>query len=237
MKRSLHARRLLLKLAIVLAIAIPVVIQGEVIYLKDGSAMRGKVIKLTTDSVYFETSFGSRVWLPREKIDRIDFGDSVRVNAPAGPAAQASGIGMLALRFKDDKVTSKISIHLKNGWDEHVRANWIVQTLTVGRETLFTYVDTTMDKTIRQGSDTEIKNNARLQDILIEVPSGTYNCMLTVRNAGGDEFDSAFVDRVDMTMVIDNVEIVPDRTTTIEVGIKKSGFLKMGGKSMYVGAQ
>ena len=68
-------------------VLLPALTQSEVLYLKDGSSIQGKLKRLVNDTLYFETSFGSSIRVPREQVVRIDFADSPTIQPPGAGAA------------------------------------------------------------------------------------------------------------------------------------------------------
>jgi hypothetical protein len=215
-------------IALVLAI-LPAVLQGEILVLKDGSELKGRIVSIQGDTLVFEPSFGGTISIHRDKIARIIYDESgERAVVPA--EKKVSGSGVLKLVFDQNKLTSKVAVtqKLKSHKDEVIRANWIEQLVIVGTDTVFSRVDTTMDKTVYKGHERLYKNNVKLEDVQVPVKAGIHRCVLVVRNTGAQSHADVFDEGpLELTLSFDTVNIAPDQTTTLKVGIKK-GFLRMG---------
>jgi hypothetical protein len=213
------------------ALIVPVILQSAIVYLKDGSELRGEVVSFEGDTLVFDPSFGGRLKIYREDILRLIFDESTDPGPPtaAKPAAQV-GPGSISIVFKHDKVNSKIAVKNKTKSRERelVIANWIQQLLIVGSDTVYSQIDTTMDKTIYKGHEKELKNTIHLEDIRAKVDAGVYKCVVVVRNLGADDYESEFREGpLDMVLVFETVGIYTNQTTTLQVAIKK-GFMRMG---------
>jgi len=215
---------------------VPAIIHGEILQLKDGSEIRGKIVVLRGDTLTFAPAFGGEIRVYRGDIARIVFDESFEPRGePAAKAAAATGAGTISLVFKDDKVTSKLKVRNKSKQveKEMVRGNWIEQTLVVGPDTVFTRVDTTMEKTIYKGHDKVFKNTIGLENIQAVVEAGVYRCVLIVRNLGSETYKGDFEEGpLDMSLEFGTVSVMPGQTTPLKVGIKK-GFLKLGSPQFY----
>jgi hypothetical protein len=226
--------RLVLMAVIIAAIVVPAILQGEVLYLKDGSEIRGRIEAFGADTLVFAPSFGGRIHVFRGDIVRIVFDETA---APAKTVVTpAEAPGTISLTFKDDKVTSKIAVKSsqKSREAELVRANWIQQIFVVGRDTVFTSIDSTMDKTIYSGHEKEFKNTMELEDVQVVVAEGVYRCVLIVRNLGADEFEDSFNEGpIEMRLEFETVGSIANQTTTLRAGIKK-GFLRSGSPRFYL---
>jgi hypothetical protein len=223
------------------AVCLPALIHGEILYLKDGSSIRGTVVAIAGDTLTFDTSFGSRIKIARAKIARIVWSENGKdsqgsvVPPVRGGQQPAGGEGYLSIVFKDNKVSSKVAIHMKKDEAAVARANWIVQTLIALGDTAFSAIDSVTDKTVYKGHDKILKNTAELQDMKIRVPAGMHHFVVSVRNRGmkGADEDELFDDGpLDMTLELENVQIFPDRTTRIYLGINK-GRLRLGRPRLY----
>ena len=210
-------RRLIVTL-LGLALLIPVLSLGEVLYLKDGSTLKGKLLRVEEDVLVFKTSFGAEVRIDREKIARLIFSDSLATLTPAPVPVAASGPGSLMVAFEDVKVSSKISVHRGKDLEGLLRANWIKTSLIVNGQEAWAKIDSTVDKKIRYGPDTHYKNVAEASNIKIGLPAGQYQCEAILRNVGLDDYKDSFVDRpVDYSIILSNVVIRPNETTVIQL--------------------
>jgi hypothetical protein len=215
-------------LACVLA---PALGRGDTVRLRDGSTLRGHVVRMVADTLLFRLSFGGEVRVPRERIVWIDLTDSARVvESPVaatptlGAVSSPDDSGEVAVTFKDRKLSSKIVITKKKDWDGHVRANWIVQTLLVDGEEVHTVVDSVMDKTIYKGPDRILKNDVELVDLLALVPAGPHQCAVLVRNYGADTYRERFDGNplhVEFTV---DVQVYGGRETRLHLGLDRGRF-------------
>jgi hypothetical protein len=227
-----HAMRrpVVFALAMILVI-VPAILQSAILYLKDGSELRGEVVSFEGDTLVFAPSFGGRLNIYRGDILRLVFDEADdRGPGPAAKPAEQSGSGWVSVVFKDDKVTSKIAItnKTKSRETELARANSIQQLLIVGADTVFSRVDTTTDKTVYKGHEKELKNTIRLEDMKGKVEAGVYSCRVVVRNIGAEFYEREFREGpLDLVLEYETVTVQPNRTTTLRVGISK-GFMRMG---------
>lgn len=217
-----------------LVMMIPAAVPGEVVKLKDQSTVRGRLVEVAGDSLVFKTAFGT-LHFHRNQVVSIVFDDSVEaavLSAPTSAAAPAeatpAGNGRIEVVFKDRELSSKIKIHLKKDWDEHVRANHILVELVVDGRVAYSMADTTMDKTINKGHTTELKNDIELADFGVAVTSGLHHAKVVVRNRDVTTYREDFVgEPLDMVVPFDNLEIRPGEVYRLDVGISR-GKLKMG---------
>lgn len=225
--------------ALVCAFLLPALAAGEVVRLRDGSAMRGRLIAIEGDSLTFRLSVGPRMKIHRSQVLSIAFDDSLGSASLTGTAPGAAalpatrGVGTITVSFKDKNISSKISIDKKKQWDEHVRSNHIVVQLVVNGNAVYTVVDSTMDKTIYKGHTTQIKNDALLTDFKVEVPAGIHQCEVVIRNFDEvtfrDDFDP---EPLHAALVLDEFEVRAGGGARIEVGLDK-GTLKLGKTKLY----
>lgn len=226
--------RLILLAVVIAAIVVPAILQGEVLYLKDGSEIRGRIESFGVDTLIFAPSFGGRIHVHRGDIVRIVF-DETAAPAKQG-AAVSAGPGTISLMFKDMSVTSKIAVKSgqKTNEAELIRANWIQQIFVVGPDTVYSSIDSTMEKTIYSGHEKEFKNTIELEDVQAVVDEGVYRCVLIVRNLGADEFGNSFSQGpIEMRLDFETVGAYANQTTTLKAGIKK-GFLRSGTPRFYL---
>jgi hypothetical protein len=218
-------------------LTIPAILQSEVVYLKDGSEIRGKLVSCAGDTLTFEPSFGGRIHIHRSDVVQIVFDESKaarHVGAETEPVAE--GPGVIKITFKDDKLNSKIAVtrKSKNTEAEIIRANWIEQLLIVEGDTVYSRVDSTMDKTINKGHEKLYKNTIELDDMSAELEAGIHACVVVIRNLGTGTFDGDFDEGpLDLTLTFETVGLYPNRTTQLRVGIKK-GFMRMGKPKLYL---
>ena len=247
-KNNISARkpsgfRLLLAVWIGLAavMSTPGQLHPEVLYLKDGSAIRGSVVGLVGDTLTFDPSFGGRMRIARSLIAGIVFSETATSlpsltgeRAPdRSAAAEADERGYVAVSFKDRGVSSKVVVENKADEAHLLRANWIVQALIVDGDTVFSDVDTTMDKTIYKGHVRLYKNDTELKDIKVPLEPGVHHCVVVAASNGGGwenvEFEKG---PLDLGLNLDNVQVFPGRVTRVEVGMKKGRF-RLGKPEFY----
>jgi hypothetical protein len=197
----------------------------------------GKIVAFAGDTLTFEPSFGGVIRVHRDNIATILFDESKRPaagNTAVKPAGD-EGPGFISITFKDDKLTTKAKVtnKTKTREAEIVRSNWIEQLLIVGGDTLYSRIDTTIDKTIYKGHEKQFKNTIRLEDMKAEVPAGVYRCKVVVRNVGAildeNDFDEG---PLDLVLEFEKVGVHAKQTTSLAVGIKK-GFMRSGQPRLY----
>jgi hypothetical protein len=218
---------------ILLALLLPAAAPGEVVRLKDQTTVRGRLVQVAGDTLVFRSAFGT-LRFHRDQVVSIVFADSAQtaifppVPGASAVPAQPAGMGRIEVVFKDRDLSSKIAIELKKNWDARVASNHIVVELLLDGRAVYTAVDTTMDKDIRQGHTTVMKNQIELADFGVDVPSGLHHAKLVVRNADVVTFRKDFdPEPLDLVLTFDNVEIRPGEIFRADVRISK-GKLKMG---------
>lgn len=226
--------------AVFALVALPALLQGETLHLRDGSKLQGTVRAFRQDTLFFTTSFGSEIQVPRSQIVSIIFdeeGASRKVFPPPGQPTgmgQSTGVGSLMVQWKDEDLTSKIKAVSRKDFTEYQRANWIVQALIVDGDTVYSHVDSTMDKRIYKGRDQVFKNEIKLRTMRAGLAAGQHQAVVVVHNVGWRDYEESFVSEpLRLVLTLDNVAIHPDRVTTYYVGIKR-GKLKLGKPRLYV---
>lgn len=223
--------------AMIVLFLLPALASGEVVRLRDGSTLRGRLVSVDGDSLVFRLAVGPRITLHRSQVTGIDFDDAggvpvtgqAAVPTPAAPA----GRGTIYVSFKDRKISSKISIEHKRDWDGHERSNAIVTELLLDGAVVYSVIDSTTDKRIYKGHTTQLRNDATLEDFSVEVPAGVHQCELIIRNADEETYHDDFDDKpLHSALVLDELEVPAGRGARIEVGIDK-GTLKMGTARLY----
>jgi hypothetical protein len=232
-------RRVALCLCALALFSMPVLVASEVLHLKDGSTLKGKVVSFVADTLVFEPSVGGRMRIPKSEIVRIVYGESDALGSgePAiDPASGASaGPGRLSIVFKDRDLSSKIAIphNRRDRKTEFLRANWIAEYVLVGPDTVFARVDSTIEKTIYEGHDRVYKNSIELTDIDTSLVAGVYRCVIGVRNTSRSEHEAYFTEGpLNMRLIMEPVPIYAGRTTTVEVGVKH-GFMRLRSPTFY----
>ncbi len=231
--------RAALAAAVALACLLPAVAPGEVVRLKDGSTLKGRLVKVEGDTLVVRLSVGAAVKVHRSQVESIVFSDSaVAMGAPlvatAVPAtATPAGTGTIEVRFEDRKVSSKITIDKKKNWDEKIRSNEIVMEFVVDGMVAYSKVDTTMDKTIYLGQEKQIKNDTQLADFDVKVKSGKHRCKLVVRNRDPDTFRDSF-DPEPLSLILDFDEFTLDPNGTMRLDVRMDkGLLRLSSPKLY----
>jgi hypothetical protein len=209
-----------------LFLAAPGYLQSEALRLKDGSVIKGRLVRVESDTLYFETSFGSTVALHRGTVARIDFEEGLAPSAGEPPAEYSlqttAEAGTLSVSFEKFKLTSRIVV--KHGGDQkaYARENSIGQSLVVGDRTVYSVVDSITDKTVRKGPDTVLRNDVEPVDFRVALAPGIYRCAVVFENV----LASAYVDvfdpsPLDKRLVLDPVRIDAGSTSHVRVGLKR----------------
>jgi hypothetical protein len=226
-------------LAVVTAavVALPAPGRGDVVRLKDGSTLKGRVLSLRGDTLTVRTSFGSDLRVPRASVAVISFSDTLAPppapasGSGAASAGQGGGTGQIAVMFKDRDLSSKVVVVRGKDEAQRLRANWIELVLVVDDQVVYTAVDSTMDKTIYNGPERVYKNDAELEDFEVELPAGMHHIAVVVRNRGGGDHDDWFDgEPLELMLPLDNTTITAGKTYRVKVGISR-GRLRMGAPS------
>jgi hypothetical protein len=214
---------------------LPVVVSGAVIRLKDGSTLRGKLVRVEGDSLTVRLNIGTSIRLHRSVVESIEFTDSIVAPPPVPAPATTTpkGVGTITIVFEDRNISSKITIEKKKDWDAHVRSNHIIVELVVDGVVAYSAVDSTTDKTIYKGHEKQLKNNAELADFNVQVPAGPHHCSVVVRNRDPDTFRDDF-DPSPLGAVLDlgEVTVAPGGFARIDIRIDK-GLLRMSSPRLY----
>jgi len=230
------ARRLAIVLAVIAGVSAPVLTCGDVVLLKDGSTIKGRVVSLSTDTLTMRTTFGAEVRVPRSKLAQVSFTDSLIVPAtlaaPGGAApargSAPSGTGTIAVTFADRGVSSKIAAKARGDQEAYKRANWIEMRLLVDDQVVYTQRDTTMDKVIYNGPERLYRNDIELEDFEVDVPAGPHHARIVVTNLGADDYAGSFdSEPLDLFLNLDNMMVPANRNVRVKVGITR-GKLRLG---------
>jgi hypothetical protein len=215
-----------------------VIALGDVVQLRDGSTLKGRVVSLVGDTLAVRTTFGAEVRIARGRIALVSFTDSIDA-APSGPvgtpgaAGAPAGTGRIGVTFQDRELSSKITAPARGEKEALIQANAIEQTLIVDDIVVYSRRDTTMDKTIYNGPERQYKNDIKLEDFDVEMPAGFHHARLLIRNVGLDEFGEAFdPEPLDLLLNLDNLEIPAGKTVRVKVGITR-GRLRMSKPSLF----
>jgi len=224
---TLKLRQLVLTAAMTLLLALPTGTYGDTLHLLDGTVLRGKILSFASDTLTFHTSFGSDIRVARDKIFAIDFTDSgltIPAAIPAAGAAVALGgePGQLTVTFKDRSVSSKIIVEKGKNERALLQANWIVQTLIVDGDSVFTYIDSVMEKTIYKGPERQYKNTIEFEDMLVPLQEGPHHVVLVVKNYGLDEYGEMFDGNpINIQYADEDVQVYAGRASLVHLGLDR----------------
>jgi len=222
-------------LLLCLVVFVPALVQGSVFHLKDGSAIQGKLLKLVNDTLYVETSFGAKIRIPKSQIVRVDFADSAAVLPMPSTAVpkQSSVPGTVMVSFEKFNVSSRVTVHRGQNEAEILKANSIELAFYVGSEKVYSVIDSSTNKEIREGPDTVYKNEMRPEEFKVAVPPGSYQCRLFLRNTFARDYENSFVnDPLEKRLLVENVNVLPAQTTLYRVGLKRK--MKLGSPQLFV---
>jgi hypothetical protein len=217
------------------ALLLPAIAPAETVHLRDDSTLNARLVRVDGDTLTFRLSVGALVKLARSQVLYIVFEDGVGTAGVGGvaPDRPSGGSGTVELTFKDRGLSSKIAIHLKKDWDEHVAANAVLTEFYVDGVVAYADTDTVMDKPIYKGHTTEMKNDVELKDFSVKVPAGLHHCQLVVRNRGVDEYRDEFQPGpLNLILPFDNVDVTAGQIMRLSVGIQR-GKLRLGQPKLY----
>ncbi len=207
----------------------PASIHGEVVFLKDGSNFKGSLVKLVSDTLYFKTSFGAEIRIPRNKILRVDFADSLpswsATGMPSPPPSMPEAPGTLHVEFDEVKVLSTISVHRDRDREGHERENTIEFVLIVDGRTVYTAADSTTDKVIKKGAEVMIRNRKEPESIKVGLTPGLHRVTVILANRRGGKYrDRLENGGLNKRVSADNVLILSGETRHFTVGLKRKKF-------------
>lgn len=234
----IHRSATVFFLALLVAAVLSPRVAGETVRLKDGSTLKGRLVRVDGDTLTVKLAIGTPVKIHRTQVESILFDDSLAVRSPSQPIVAApppvsGGSGTIAVKFEDRNVSSKITIEKKKNWDEKIRSNHILVEFVVDGAVIYTAADTTMDKTVYRGDEKDIKNDAKLADFDVTVPVGKHACTLLVRNRDPDTFHDSF-DPEPLTTVLEFGEVTVEKGRVARLDIKiDKGLLRMSSPRLY----
>jgi hypothetical protein len=214
----------------------PVLLRSDTLRLKDGSALVGSLLGVENDTVYFETSFGSTLRVPKGRVASILFveaGAEPPVGAEAAPTLHSSeAAGTLLVTFDKFEVTSRIVVRRNADRAELQRGNSIEQVLKVNGKTMISAVDSTTDKVVRNGPETTLRNDAKPVDLKLPLEPGYYQCAVRFGSLGAEEFRTCFdPEPLEEKLELDSVRISAGQTTVVRVGVKRKAW-RLGDRNL-----
>ncbi len=224
-----------------LLVVMPCLIHAEVLYLKDGSTIKGELVRVEGDTLHFKVSFGGQLKFAKDKVLWIQFSDSIPPiptrgsgDRPGFPGMSSAEPGSLIVAFDGLELSNKIIVHRNRDYAAHESANAIESILLVDEQPVASYIDSTTDKIVRKGADTELKNTIRFADFRVQLEPGPHSCTLVVRNRGRNDYKNAFEHApFNLTLDVGDIIIYPERDTRVEIGAKR-GFLRLGAPKLFV---
>ncbi len=212
------------------SLVVPGLLKSESLRLKDGSVLNGRLVKVEQDTLYFETSFGATVAVHRGKVSRIEFDESAVRSSNEPPAFlsihTSERPGSLSVSFEKFTLTSRVVVPRGGDRESYERENAIELALEVDGQNTYSFVDSTTDKTVRNGPETVLRNDIEPHDFGVAVSPGLYRCVVGFRNSRASAYVERFDPRpLDQKLVFDTVRIEPGKTTYIRVGLKRKAWL------------
>ncbi|MEJ2721769.1 MAG: hypothetical protein P8181_11620 [bacterium] len=208
-----------------IAACVPALLLGETLYLTDGSTLKGKLVRYVNDTLYFETGFGATIAIPKDKIQRIVFSEGEPEVPAPGPAAAAftyTAPGSLRVVFDKVEVSSRVSVDRGKDREAIERENWIEEALRIGNRKVYSHIDSTMDKVVRNGPETILKNDFTAVDFTVPMAPDFYHATLVIGNTFAKDYKDRFdPEPLDRRLLLENLRIEPGKTTIIRVGVKK----------------
>lgn len=225
-----------------LVVIVPTLGRGEIMVLKDGSSFKGRLIKFVNDTLYFQTSFGAELRVGRDTVARIEFGDSMMTlqramtgSAPPGANLTASAPGTLLVAFDRVKVSSTISVRRDKDRKGHERENAISAILIVDGRTVYTAVDSTSDKIIKNGDEVLVRNRMKPEAIKVGLSAGLHEITIILANRRAGKYRERLENGgLDKRVRRDNVLIIAGETRRLTVGLRRKT-LGLRGSELYVG--
>jgi len=202
-------------------------LESETLYLRDGSALNGRFVRMAQDTVYFETSFGSVLRVHKEKVSRVDFvdGQTPAPHESRSPIHVSEEPGTLDVSFEKFELTSRITVERDREREAHERENAIELALLLGDKKVYSVIDSTTDKIVREGPETILRNDMRPRDFKVALAPGLHRCAVVLANSRAsvyvERFDPAPLDK---KLTLDNVDIKPGETTYIRIGLKRKSW-------------
>jgi len=212
-------------------LALPAFLKSEMLRLRDGSAINGRLLRMQGDTLYFRTSFGTLLAVHRSGVAGVDF-DSMSTAARVLENARTSAeAGTLVVDFEDFQLTSRIAVERGGDRGLYAGRNAIEERILVGNRAACSFIDSTTDKTIREGPKTVLRNDIEPKDCRVALAPGLYRCSIVFFNPHASALPAAFEPSpLEKKLVVDPVRIEAGQATTIRVGLKR----KWPGKSELV---
>jgi len=206
---------------------VPVLLRSETLHFKDGSAVKGRVVKTEGDTVYFETNFGASLRVHKDKVARIDFaeGDSFPQPELEASVHSAEAPGTLLVSFEKFELTSRIVMDRRGKKDEYERENAVEQSLFVDQRKVHALVDSTTDKIVRNGPETVLRNDAKPVEFRVAIAPGIHQCAIVFGNTRASEYVKRFDPApLDKKLVLDGIRVNSGETTALRVGLKRKAW-------------
>ena len=202
-------------------------LKSEIVYLKDGSIVKGTLKKISADTLYFETSFGSMMKIPKHKIFKVDFADGAAGPTTVPPAVAGLGTasaepGSLMVVFDRIKLTSRITVKRDRDREGHERENAIEVALMIDGKKVYSFIDSTTDKLIANGPEKTLRNDIEPRGFTVGLPAGLSQGSLHIGNTRADEYADRFdPEPLNRVLILNNLDIKSNETLVVQVGMKK----------------
>ena len=207
--------------------SIPVLLRSETLHLKDGSAVKGRLVKTEGDTVYFDTTFGASIRVHKDKVAKIDFGEGAASPQGEFDASMSSTEvpGTLLVSFEKFELTSRIIMDRGGKKDEYERENAVEQSLLVNQKKVYALVDSTTDKIVRNGPETMLRNDVKPVEFKVALAPGIHQCSIVFGNPKASEYVERFdPGPLDKKLVLDGIRVNSKETTALRVGLKRKGW-------------
>ena len=202
-------------------------LKSEIVYLKDGSVVKGTLKKMTADTLYFETAFGSLIKIPKDKVFKVDFVEGAGVPTTVPPAVAGLGTasaepGSLMVVFDRIKLTSRITVKRDRDREGHERENAIEVALMIDGKKVYSFIDSTTDKLVANGPEKTLRNDIEPQGFTVGLPPGLCQGSLHIGNTRAGEYADRFdPEPLNRVLILNNLDIKSRETLVVRVGMKK----------------
>lgn len=213
----------------------PEVTRAEIIYLRDGSQLVGRVLGWEGDSLLVETRFSPRpLRLHRDEISKISMDETApresipRKEIETEPSLESGPVdsGIVHLVITGSELYSRVRYRRKPHREKAIAINKIYMRVFVNGSRVYEEVDSVMDKQMQRGGETEVRNIFKRSDYRIPAPEGT----ITFRVFVGNEDLSENEYRGGKDILATQVEI-PD----LRVDSGEETLVKLVGKKPFLG--
>ena len=220
---------------LVLSMSLPVrPLQGqEIIALRDGTSITGKLVRVSGDTLFLSTSFSDELPVLRSLVVSIEFEPGIdfqtEVSPPAGKSAESA---KLTLIVTGPKLTTSIRYRKSGDREDACEANRIVFRITANDKVVYEETDDRMDDEIRSEGWTILKNHFEFGRYEASLPAGKYQITLFIGNDMANAYRGQLSSgAISISRTKEEVELFQGGTTTL---VMKSSqpILGLGGFSL-----